>query len=608
MKSTRQRLPSGFQIIVVLVTGLLLSAISFAYSGLVEHSRAYAQSVDQTDEGDRLVLADFQQRNAGSVVTPGESCPSAKLSNPERQLESGLGQGNMALEATFDLPDNSAKCWVAILFQLESRDISDYAELVFDIKADVNEESLEAVRIEWKAKRNDASHPYDMAVYEVHDIGQDWQTVRIPLGEFGIFMQERLLEDWSDVDQLLFVIESDASSGGTLLLDNIALVADTAPPSSVPPKVLAPFEPEYGLATTESDENNVVMTIVPDTGSSSMVAMLEYTTPTDDAMFTIELDGEDMSAFDALTFYARADSKAVDATDIGFDVSISGPSEVGSAGDDSTMRTEVVLENAEWQKFELPYSIFAGDAGGDEFWANLTQLSFVFSPELSGESGTIYIDNIQLERIPNRLPNGIPVEAPAADIEEEQVVADILPENEVQEETDEPAIVQREEAGPVAAATPDEPEPIYLTVSNFDACATRDSGAAYESPTIVTDTYPEVAGRGCVLKAQVDTSTWGAYWFRLGPADLSGFSKLQFDMAFEKAEQSTRLRVEMKETPGGRPSVYYINNPSQDWETKTIPFSEFSPPLPRLSSVAELVFVLETAGGTLYLDNVRFIQ
>jgi len=608
VKSTRQRLPSGFQIIVVLVTGLLLSAISFACSGLVEHSRAYAQSVDQTDEGDRLVLADFQQRNAGSVVTPGESCPSAKLSNPERQLESGLGQGNMALEATFDLPDNSAKCWVAILFQLDSRDISDYAELVFDIKADVNEESLEAVRIEWKAKRDDASHPYDMAVYEVHDIGQDWQTIRIPLGKFGIFMQERLLVDWGDVDQLLFVIESDSSTGGTILLDNIALSAEIAPPVSVPPKVLAHFEPEYGLATTESDENNVVMTIVPDTGSSSMVAMLEYTTPSDKAMFTIELDGEDMSAFDALTFYARVDSEAVDTTDIGFDVSISGPSEAGSAGEDGAMRTEVVLGNEEWQKFELPYNTFAGDSGDDEFWANLTQLSFVFSPELSGEAGTIYIDNIQFERTANRLSGGLPTTEPAADSEEEEVVADIQPELEIQEEVTEPAAEQQEKTTPVVGDPPREPELIHLTVSNFDACATRDSGAAYESPTVVTDTYPEVAGRGCVLKAQVDTSTWGAYWFSLGPADLSGFSKLQFDMALEKATDSTRLKVELKETPGGRPSVKYIDNPSQDWQTVTIPFSEFSPSLPQRSSVAELVFVLESAGGTLFLDNVRFIQ
>ncbi|MBK8799037.1 MAG: hypothetical protein WAU00_11175 [Caldilinea sp.] len=79
-------------------------------------------------------------------------------------------------------------------------------------------------------------------------------------------------------------------------------------------------------------------------------------------------------------------------------------------------------------------------------------------------------------------------------------------------------------------------------------------------------------------------------------------------MAFEKAQQASRLKVELKQSPGGSPSLYYIDNPSQDWQTMTIPFSDFAPQFSSLSSVAELVFVVENSGGTLLLDNVRFIQ
>ncbi|MBK8799036.1 MAG: hypothetical protein IPM07_23210 [Anaerolineales bacterium] len=260
------------------------------------------------------------------------------------------------------------------------------------------------------------------------------------------------------------------------------LEAKIAPKSPVPPKVLAHFEPEYLLGTTESDENSVAMTIVPDTVSSSMIAMLEYTTPSDKAEFTIELDGADMSEFDALTFYARADSESVEGQKLGFEVSAYNTDLLTSdvPVDESALTSKVLLEGTEWRKYELPVQEFVGEASHEKFWASLDHLLFVFSPDLSGESGAVYLDNVQFERVSGRSPGRTEItEARPGKAtpppEEPTLTATVVPEKESPTST----------VVPTATETPTpitEEPPVQLLVSNFDSCRTKDSGAAYERP------------------------------------------------------------------------------------------------------------------------------
>lgn len=592
-------------------------------------------------------LFDFQQGRQGvwGATTPSPNkCPGARLSE-RRVLETGLGQGNMSLEATYDLPQLSPECWAGVWLKFDSFDLSDFDALSFEIKGVADNRYPRIIRVELKQKIDLADHPYALRVFEVHGISDQWQRFQIPLSDFVPFLEEPDLEDWTDIDEIVFVVESQFSSGGTFHLDNISVDASVASTSQqLPSLVIAHFEPEYAMdADSGTQDNTVTYENVVDAVSKSTVARLSYRTASDWATVTIDLEGIDASAYEALTFSARPETgRGPDAAQQ-FEVYVFSGESVGGGLADTPphVRSVVRLEDDGWRKYALPFDHFSSKGNDDGFWANITELVFAFHPNVSGESGVIYLDNIQFELLSTQASHaaGAPPtvasnadeaaarvegkeavpsteEEAATSMDGQEDVAHLEVDDSVRAEPDETRTDLSDESV-VSGEPPLENGSARLLVPDPEFCEANNSGVAFAPPSRVVDSYPTVDGRGCILKIEVDTLTWGAYWFELGPADLSRFGTLVFDMYMETDNPETRLTIELKRSPVHL-SIYGVDDPPTAWQTISIPLTHFYPasygsPLTTFEVVAELVFTVVPPQGvrtqtTLYLDNIHFSE
>ncbi len=169
--------------------------------------------------------------------------------------------------------------------------------------------------------------------------------------------------------------------------------------------------------------------------------------------------------------------------------------------------------------------------------------------------------------------------------------------------------------GPPKAAEPT-PEPIVI--NDFDACGPINnlggsSGAAFNEPDRLVETYPQEPNRGCVARLEWTVVGWAGYWTQLMNADFSRHHSLTFDVRAD-AEKGIpgQVKVEIK-GDNERVGVAYVNGIDQTWKTISVPLDAFVNPgygkqLGQLSDLQELVFVVERdksgAEGVLFLDQV----
>jgi len=161
-----------------------------------------------------------------------------------------------------------------------------------------------------------------------------------------------------------------------------------------------------------------------------------------------------------------------------------------------------------------------------------------------------------------------------------------------------------------------------ILVADFNTCNSTNNvfgkmGAAYTNPnnTELVEGYEEEAGRGCMAKLDYDLNEWAAFWLKLESLNLSQISQISFDV---KADANVGIPDEFKiEIKGqGQCMVTYASGISDEWQTKTIQFSEFGPGdcgsmLTSFEKIDELVFVFEAKNsgkqGVVYLDNIVFM-
>jgi hypothetical protein len=108
--------------------------------------------------------------------------------------------------------------WSAFWIKLQGADLSPYSQLVFDIKADPQENVPKEIKIELKRAGNS-----EMAFQYISGITTDWQTQSVMLEDFVLGDSGRPLP-LIDMEELVFVFEVDeAGKAGIVYLDNIAL-------------------------------------------------------------------------------------------------------------------------------------------------------------------------------------------------------------------------------------------------------------------------------------------------------------------------------------------------------------------------------------------------
>jgi hypothetical protein len=100
------------------------------------------------------------------------------------------------------------------LIRLQDADLSPYSQLVFDVKADPQENVPGQVKIE--LKRADGQ---EVSIRYIEGITTDWQTMSVNLIDFG-----GSLSSFTDMEDLLFTFGANESGRtGVIYLDNITL-------------------------------------------------------------------------------------------------------------------------------------------------------------------------------------------------------------------------------------------------------------------------------------------------------------------------------------------------------------------------------------------------
>jgi hypothetical protein len=109
--------------------------------------------------------------------------------------------------------------WSAFWIQLQGADLSPYSQLVFDIKADSQENVPGRVKIELKRAGGQ-----EVSILYISEITTDWQTMNVNLKDFGPTGYTSVLSSFTGMEELVFTFEaSQSGKTGVIYLDNIAL-------------------------------------------------------------------------------------------------------------------------------------------------------------------------------------------------------------------------------------------------------------------------------------------------------------------------------------------------------------------------------------------------
>ena len=109
--------------------------------------------------------------------------------------------------------------WSAFLIRLHDADLSPYSQLVFDIKADPQENIPGRVKIELKRAGGQ-----EISIQYIEGITTDWQTIIVNLSDLESTGYTDPLSSFTDMEELLFTFGANESGRrGVIYLDNITL-------------------------------------------------------------------------------------------------------------------------------------------------------------------------------------------------------------------------------------------------------------------------------------------------------------------------------------------------------------------------------------------------
>jgi hypothetical protein len=109
--------------------------------------------------------------------------------------------------------------WSAFWIRLQGADLSPYSQLVFDVKADPQENVPRRVKIELKRAGGQ-----EVSIRYIEGITTDWQTMSVNLGDLESTGYTDPLSSFTDMEELLFTFGANESGRtGIIYLDNITL-------------------------------------------------------------------------------------------------------------------------------------------------------------------------------------------------------------------------------------------------------------------------------------------------------------------------------------------------------------------------------------------------
>lgn len=168
-----------------------------------------------------MLIADFDpcERSTNNLILNdlgGEIGSAFDDTAPNSASEECVSErGNTALRFNYNI-----QTWAALWMKLNGANFSGLSTLQFDMRADP--EIPFDVKVE--LKRNDNTEMGIFYVSDVGDVFQTWQTFEIPLARFSSVPWMPLLSDWTNMSELVFIVDSDhanANSPGTLYIDNV---------------------------------------------------------------------------------------------------------------------------------------------------------------------------------------------------------------------------------------------------------------------------------------------------------------------------------------------------------------------------------------------------
>jgi len=160
------------------------------------------------------VIADFD--SCSGVTEQGGAMGAAyDPSSGDKLVESYVQEAGRGCIARLEY---SIVGWSAFWIKLQGADLSPYSQLVFDIKADPQENVPGRVKIELKRAGGK-----EVSILYISGITTDWQTMSVNLRDFGPSYADPL-SSFTDMEELVFTFEaSQSGKTGVIYLDNIAL-------------------------------------------------------------------------------------------------------------------------------------------------------------------------------------------------------------------------------------------------------------------------------------------------------------------------------------------------------------------------------------------------
>lgn len=107
--------------------------------------------------------------------------------------------------------------WAAFWIKLEGADLTPYATVRFDVRADQQPQVPGQIKIELKR-----ANQHETSIAYLSGITTDWQTRRVKLSDFVAAGPGSPLSSLAQMEELVFTFEADRSgSEGIVYLDNI---------------------------------------------------------------------------------------------------------------------------------------------------------------------------------------------------------------------------------------------------------------------------------------------------------------------------------------------------------------------------------------------------
>ena len=161
------------------------------------------------------VIADFDS-GIGQTGQGGQMGAAYDPSSGDRLVESYVQESGRGCVARLEY---DIVGWSAFWIQLQGADLSPYSHLVFDVKADPQENVPGRVKIELKRAVGQ-----EVSILYISGITTDWQTMSVNLGDFGPTGYTDSLSSFADMKELVFTFEANQSGKtGVIYLDNIIL-------------------------------------------------------------------------------------------------------------------------------------------------------------------------------------------------------------------------------------------------------------------------------------------------------------------------------------------------------------------------------------------------